>query len=316
MNKLHVEDITSDDVTHNKYDLGIFSLGYEARCIEVPSKLLGDNVSNSIIIGFDEHHEDATRQSCESFYRKNWESSEILNISKDEVKLIITSICNFFKASEKYNLSIIIDYTSMSRVWYAAILNYLIRFSDKKITVDLTYASGLYENTNLNVELGSLKVIPGCEGVTLTKNKSAAIFMLGFDTNGPLRLYDLLNPNKCFGIMASPAASEDYVDMCKEKNDILISHHLDNGRNLIELPLNSLSVCYEHMSQILAPLTKNYNVTIIPFGPKPHILASILCGQNFNNISCMYSEYIRKNTTKVTASGDYVLSRLFVNNGN
>jgi hypothetical protein len=314
MNKLHVEDITCDDVKHSEYDLGIFSMGYEDRCIEIPSNLLGSNVSYSIILGFDEHHEDPARNLCKIFFKENWPKSVLLNINKDEIKSIITTIGNFFKTTDKEHISILIDYTSMSRVWYAAILNYLIRFSEKKITVDLTYASGLYENTNLNVELGSLKVIPGCEGVTLTKNKSAAIFMLGFDTNGPLRLYDLLNPNKCFGIMASPASSEAYVAKCKEKNEILISHHLDNGKNLIELPLNSLSVCYEHMSQILAPLTKNYNVTIIPFGPKPHILASILCGLNFKNISCMYSEYIRRTTTKVTASGDYVLSRLFVNN--
>ncbi|EKF9234803.1 hypothetical protein O1B32_003690, partial [Vibrio cholerae] len=180
-----------------------------------------------------------------------------------------------------------------SRVWYSSILNYLINFYDGEVVIDLTYTTAIYHELDLNVELGETKVIPGCEGISLTKKQNAAIFMLGFDEYGPQRLFNILNPNKIFGIMASPAASYEYEEECIQRNKNFIMHNLGGEENLIKLPINSLSSCYEHMTQILSPLCRDYNVSFIPFGPKPHILTSILCSFNFPNVTCMYSEYIR-----------------------
>ncbi|WP_114967539.1 hypothetical protein, partial [Vibrio cholerae] len=210
------------------------------------------------------------------------------------------------------DIKILIDYTSMSRAWYAAILNYLVNFCELKVTIDLTYATAVYKNLDLNVELGELRIIPGCEGISLTKRHNAAIFMLGFDRYGPQRLYNLLNPNKCFGIMAAPAATYDYENTCLEKNKDFISHYLGGEDKLIKLPINSIATCYDNMSQMLSPLRSEYNVSIIPFGPKPHILTAILCSFNYPNVTCLYSEYIRKETTKVQSSGDFVISRLYI----
>ncbi|HDZ9260172.1 TPA: hypothetical protein RUZ22_003637, partial [Vibrio cholerae] len=164
------------------------------------------------------------------------------------------------------------------------------------VVIDLTYTTAIYHELDLNVELGETKVIPGCEGISLTKKQNAAIFMLGFDEYGPQRLFNILNPNKIFGIMASPAASYEYEEECIQRNKNFIMHNLGGEENLIKLPINSLSSCYEHMTQILSPLCRDYNVSFIPFGPKPHILTSILCSFNFPNVTCMYSEYIRNKT--------------------
>ncbi|HGL6002774.1 TPA: hypothetical protein ACKFJH_005797, partial [Klebsiella oxytoca] len=226
-----------------------------------------------------------------------------------EIQKVLSEIIKKINVTE---LKILIDYTSMSRAWYAAILNYLVNFCELRVTVDLTYATAVYRNLDLNVELGELRIIPGCEGISLTKRHNAAIFMLGFDRYGPQRLYNLLNPNKCFGIMAAPAATYDYENTCLEKNKDFISHYLGGEDKLIKLPINSIATCYDNMSQMLSPLRSDYNVSIIPFGPKPHILAAILCSFNYPNVTCLYSEYIRNETTKVESSGDFVISRLHI----
>jgi len=311
VNKLHVDDLSIGELTNEKYDLAIFSCGYEERCIEVPSKIKNDKISRVLIISFDQHLSDEIRQSNSDFYGSEWPNSDFLNITQCDVSSVYSTMRTIVEDIEKETIKVLIDYTSMSRSWYAAILNYLIRFSEKEIIIDLTYANGIYQDENLNVELGELKVIPGCEGISLTKKQNAAIFTLGFDRYGPLRLYDILNPNRCYGIMASPAASYQYEDLCLEKNKDFILHHLDGKNNLVKLPINSISLCYEHMSQMIIPLQNDFNVSIIPFGPKPHILASILCSFNFPNVTCMYSEYIRKKTTKVQASGEIVISRIY-----
>lgn len=311
MNNLHVQDIPVRELIDSKYDIAIFSCGYEERCVEVPSKINPLNIYNSILISFDQHHEDEVRVNSYEFFRKVWPNIQNIETSQSNIKNIISRLSEVVAELDKPKLKLLIDYTAMSRVWYSAILNYFINFSGKEVIIDLTYANGVYHDVNLNVELGDIKVIPGCEGVSLTKKNNAAIFMLGFDHYGPLRLYNILNPNKCFGVIASPASSYKYENVCITKNGDFIKYHLGGEKNLLRLPINSISSCYEHMNQVLSPLEKDYNVSIIPFGPKPHILTAVLCSFNFPNVTCMYSEYIRKNTTRVQATGDIVISRVF-----
>ncbi|OXX36483.1 hypothetical protein B9J90_08050 [Vibrio sp. V09_P4A23P171] len=312
MNNLHVDDLSIGELSQSKYDIALFSCGYEERCIDVATRLNNDNIENVIVLAFDQHKEDSVRVDSLNYFAENWSNFQLLEISQREISSIQKKLSEIIGSLHRKEIKILIDYTSMSRAWYAAVLNYLVNFCEVKVTVDLTYATAVYKNLDLNVELGELRVIPGCEGISLTKRHNAAIFMLGFDRYGPQRLYNLLNPNKCFGIMAAPAASYDYENTCLEKNKDFISHYLGGEDKLIKLPINSIATCYDNMSQMLSPLRSEYNVSIIPFGPKPHILTAILCSFNYPNVTCLYSEYIRKETTKVQSSGDFVISRLYI----
>ncbi|QLK63189.1 hypothetical protein GE278_04460 [Enterobacteriaceae bacterium Kacie_13] len=312
MNKLHVDDLSIGELRQSKYDIALFSCGYEERCIDVATRLHKDKIDNVIVLAFDQHKEDPVRIDSLNYFSENWTGLKLLEISQREISEIQKALSEIISKANIPELKILIDYTSMSRAWYAAILNYLVNFCELRVTVDLIYATAVYKNLDLNVELGELRIIPGCEGISLTKRHNAAIFMLGFDRYGPQRLYNLLNPNKCFGIMAAPAATYDYENTCLEKNKDFISHYLGGEDKLIKLPINSIATCYDNMSQMLSPLRAEYNVSIIPFGPKPHILAAILCSFNYPNVTCLYSEYIRNETTKVESSGDFVISRLHV----
>lgn len=312
MNKLHVDDLSIGELSQSNYDIALFSCGYEERCIDVATRLNKENIDNVIVLAFDQHKEDPVRIDSLNYFSESWRGFKLLEISQREISEIQKVLSDTINKVNRKEIKILIDYTSMSRAWYAAILNYLVNFCELRVTVDLTYATAVYKDLDLNVELGELRIIPGCEGISLTKRHNAAIFMLGFDRYGPQRLYNLLNPNKCFGIMAAPAATYDYEYTCLEKNKDFISHYLGGEDKLIKLPINSIATCYDNMSQMLSPLRSEYNVSIIPFGPKPHILAAILCSFNYPNVTCLYSEYIRNETTKVESSGDFVISRLYI----
>ena len=207
MNKLHVDDLSIGELSQSKYDIALFSCGYEERCIDVATRLHKNNINNVIVLAFDQHKEDPVRIDSLNYFSESWTGFKLLEISQREIAEIQKVLSEIIEKINVEELKVLIDYTSMSRAWYAAILNYLVNFCELRVTVDLTYATAVYRNLDLNVELGELRIIPGCEGISLTKRHNAAIFMLGFDRYGPQRLYNLLNPNKCFGIMAAPAAT-------------------------------------------------------------------------------------------------------------
>lgn len=311
MNNLYVEDISNGELASTVYDIVFFSSGYEERCLEVPSMISNQQSKHTVILEYNEHKEDDTRKDVDAFYRQYWPGARRVEKSHSDASEIYNEIVMALeKKTSDVNFKVLVDYTSMSRVWYSSIINILLNHIEQKVCVDFTYTNGYYQDVNLNVELGSLKVIPGCEGSALTKKNTAAIFMLGFDKNGPHRLFNTINPNKSYGIIASPAASNEYVGRCLEENRLFIEHHLGGEKNVLRLPINSLSICYEQLLQVIYPLLEDYNVTIVPFGPKPHILASILCGTTNKNVTCMYSEYIRRNTSRVESRGEITISRV------
>ncbi|MCC4797592.1 hypothetical protein BCT30_05505 [Enterovibrio norvegicus] len=311
MNNLYVEDISNGELASSKYDIVFFSSGYEERCLEVPSIIHNQQARHVVILEYNEHKNDDTRKDVDLFYQTYWKEAHRVEKSHSDASEIYQEILHAIENKAKGEvLRVLVDYTSMSRVWYSSIINILLHHIEQPVCIDFTYTNGYYQDVNLNVELGSLKVIPGCEGSALTKKNTAAIFMLGFDRNGPHRLYNIINPSKSYGILASPAASHEYVGKCIDENRLFIEHQLGGEKNILNLPINSLSICYEQLLQVINPLLSDYNVTIVPFGPKPHILASVLCGMTNKSVTCMYSEYIRNSTSRVESRGEVTISRV------
>ena len=50
MNKLHVDDLSIGELSQSKYDIALFSCGYEERCIDVATRLNKDNIDNVIVL--------------------------------------------------------------------------------------------------------------------------------------------------------------------------------------------------------------------------------------------------------------------------
>ncbi|UMM06087.1 hypothetical protein MKR81_18835 [Vibrio campbellii] len=184
MNNLHVDDLSIGELIHSKYDIALFSCGYEERCIDVATRLHKDNIDSVIVLAFDQHKEDSVRIDSLNYFSENWNDFQLLEISQREIAKIQRKLSDTINKIGRREIKILIDYTSMSRAWYAAILNYLVNFCEVRVTIDLTYATAVYKNLDLNVELGELRIILYCEGISLTKRHNAAIFMLGFDRYG------------------------------------------------------------------------------------------------------------------------------------
>lgn len=315
--KIKVEDISKTELLGSEYDLAFFSLGYEPRCTYVPNIIDNKNISKCIIFTYSENQDSDNRKEALIFFKKKWKDSEMLELSHSNVANVYETLSNNLNSINKNDISILVDYSSMSRNWYAAILNYLTQQKDKNILLTLVYSKAKYPLKSsgfYNFELGDIKILPGCEGQSMTKKRKASIFMLGFDEVGPHSFYNLLEPDICFGVIASPGVEPNYEHIALDKNKNFIEHHLNNGQNLLKLPMSSLDITFEYLCQIVKPLNKEYNISIIQFGPKPHIIASILIGLLFKNVSCIYSEYFRSKPFDVVSNGEIIVSNVLIRN--
>jgi hypothetical protein len=313
MNNLRIKDLSRSEVMLENFDLGIFSNGYEPRCTHLTGLLNSNNVNESLVISYEESALNTVHKANESVFKAKG-FKNFVTLKHCETKKVYSSLINLMGdlVSQTGIYKILIDYSSMSRNWYAAILNYFLNHFDKPIEITMVYSCAEYPLNNgfLDFELGKVKVLPGCQGSSITKTKKAGIFMLGFDRIGPLSFYNLLEPDIAFGMISSPGSLPDYEETARSINAQFIQHQLNNGENLIGSPIFSVAQTFENLCQIIRPVVDRYNISIIQFGPKPHLLASIIAGLSFKEVSCVYSEYKRSKPHNVVASGELVITTI------
>ncbi len=304
-----VNDLKFEEICKGHYHYGIFASGFERRCTYVAKNLKKEKINVTIIFGFKELAENEDRKRNDDYYKNNW-TDNIIPLSSNDYKEIYNVLKENIKEQDD-TIRIIVDYSSMSRIWYAAILNWL-KFAKPSTTViiDFVYSVGIYKETNLSFVIEDMLCIPGFDGIPIPLNRSIAIFGLGFDRFGPLCVLDHLEPDEIFTYLASPAATSDYQRISEENNKELIE---ESKRAPLKLPLKSVERTFSILSEVVNPYLNKADITLIPMGPKPHILAAILLSMRFDRfISCMRVSHILKEPQDIDTTGDLVATRVIL----
>jgi hypothetical protein len=302
MKLYRLSDQNWDGILKSNYDLVFFSSGYEKRCTYFPSKINKDKINGLFVLGFEELHMDKQRIDNDEYYWKDWKKKPLIMSSDNEEP--IYDIFRELNMQDKQSVRILVDYSSMSRLWYAGIINWARYSKSKNISIDFAYSVGDHQEQKNQMVINDILAIPGCEGQSIPSLKSVAIFGLGFDGLATLCVLDKIEPDISYAFLASPAAFPDYPKKAKEYNNELIRHTVKT----LELPLFSVERTFSYLSELVSSYIPNSDITIIPMGPKPHVLASILLAVRFHQISCLRVSGKRDKTEKVGTTGDVVFT--------
>ena len=221
MNDIRIKDLSRVELMQEEFDLAIFSVGYEPRCTNLISLLDEQKINNSFVLSYEESKsEDVHAESLNMF--SNYGLTDFVYLNHSDIKEVYSKLIDKITSLSKGKrlINVLIDYSSMSRNWYAAILNYLLNYFEEPLKITMVYSCAEYPLNSdfLDFELGDVKVLPGCQGSSITKRKTAGIFMLGFDRIGPLSFYNLLEPDLAYGIISSPGSLPDYEQQAKDLN--------------------------------------------------------------------------------------------------
>ncbi|TRZ90091.1 MAG: hypothetical protein D4R88_04240 [Methanosarcinales archaeon] len=285
MRTIQVLDIDFDSVREERYDISLFASGYESRCIHIPGKITPSMVTTPLVFGFIEEPHSGKRPENDKFYWELW-GLEPIPLSVDGDKPIYEKLHKYTKLLDR-PIHILLDYSSMSRHWYATVLNWA-RFaaSGKDVIIDFVYAMGKYDEGKKPMVIRSMSSIQGCEGRAYRLRQSIAVFGLGFHGLATLAVLDQLEADTVYAFLAAPGSTEEYVAKAREINKDLINDHRTK-KPVLELPLTSVEKCYRHLAETIAPHRPDGEITLVPMGPKPHVLASILVAMRFQEVACL-----------------------------
>lgn len=303
-----ISDITFDEVAEAQYDLAIFGCGYEERSIYFPGLLNPATFKKSIALGFASSVSDDAYKLNQGFYQSklkitpvpvdHYDLGKIFSMLYDEFK-------NISPGNTKYRL--LVDYSSMPRLWYSEILNFIKTYElDIPVFIDFAYSVGEHSASRYEKQLSEPVVLPGCEAISAYNRETIGIFSLGFSGGGPICLHRKIEPDRSFSLVARPGALEDYTEKALNINKFFLENI---SQGTVFSPLNSVRQCYETIREIFYPFRESAITVIVPFGPKPHALASIIASMNFPEVTCLYSS-LGSTGSQVKPTTELVLSRV------
>lgn len=307
MNRLlQVTDIGFDTVAGERYEAAFFATGYESRCISLSQRLGTSRIRSATAWGFEREALPALRKAHDLHFRQKWGVSPNI-LPHTDFSHAWGSVHHVWKGirQRKGPTRILVDYSSMSRIWYAALINYFRLTSiEEEVIIDFSYTPGAYSSSYPNELQASvvteIVAIPGLEGLSGTRESSIAVLGLGFTPAAALGVLERLQPQLIFGFYADPAARKEYTDICMASNQRLI--HL--SKFLLPLPLQSVSASYRRLCEAIIPFLSTQQITFIPMGPKPHVLASMLVGCKFRQVACMYAQLARRDVSDIEEGGE------------
>lgn len=308
MKPLRVLDTDIETVQGQSYDFALFASGYESRCVYVQSLLDPKSVSHPLVCGFVQEANHERRKRHDEILEERWKCRPTLVDSNDE-KPIYTHLSKY-ACNLQRSIRILVDYSSMSRLWYTAVLNWA-RFASagKEVVIDFVYAIGQYAEAEQDMVIREMVSLPGCEGRAYRLRESVAVFGLGFQGLATLCVLDQLEADTVYAFLASPGVSDDYVLRAKQVNGQLISNR--KMRAVVDFPLGSVESSYRGLAEIIAPHRTDGEITLVPMGPKPHVLASVLVAMRFPEVACLRVSGA-PDPRDVQVTGDVVATRVVI----
>jgi hypothetical protein len=315
MNQFKIEDISRKTLFNTQYDLGLFVCGYEPRCTFLSELLGSKNFGKAIVFSYSDNEKTNVLDGIRNHFFQSWKKNgDIIDVLSYDQKSVFLALLNWWNnLVDKSKIKILVDYSSFTKVSLSTIIFFFFRHiqqsTNVELEIDFSYSVGEYPDFKENKLFSYPKVLPGCEGTPLTHNKKSAIYLLGFDSIGPKVVANILNPSKSYGVYAKPSSKDEYIDTVLTNNKEFIQSTLTQS-HLLPLPLSSVHTAFDYLAQIAIPLQDTSNVSIVQFGPKPHVLASILLASQFPNVTCIYSKTKDSDKKMVQCVGELVLTRV------
>lgn len=255
------------------FDLAIFACGYEIRS----SYLFQQNIKSkeSVFLKFVKHQNELS-------FKRNVEifgSTVCIEQKHDQNEELISYLNEYLNKNKKKNLKILVDYSSMSRLWYSAILFYFKYLRTSAIVT-------LYFNYTIPKKPKSIGEYKGIyfspieyfSRISIPEKPTALLVCLGDNSFQSIGLQNFFDAEKVVLFYAESKYQEVILDLNKE---ILDKTH---NKNVYGFPLRDTLYTKFVLEKICKEILVDYRIVIAPCGPKTFTLASFLVAMSIEEI--------------------------------
>lgn len=277
----HIEPQNLSDLEAHAF---ITTLGFESRCTVIARKL-EDNTFRKIALARTDHPKEFSFQENREYYQQH--GYEII-----PVETALPDLGVILRGMEKDKIRLIIDFTSMSQRWYYEVFRW---FNDnpegfEQAHLRFAYTMARYEELDQARKIRRIKpFLNSVPGSNNHKKKKALILGLGHEEHISNAIYRMVKPDLLYLMYADPPVDKKFVEKLFISNHALINS--TSIRNLIAYPIRNGQSIYKSLTEIILPLRNDYNILMIPHGPKIFSIAAMLLQLAYPDIQISYPEF-------------------------
>ncbi len=255
-----IHHIEPSNLTDFEADVFIGTLGYESRCTSIP-RLFEKESCRKIALSRSDHIKEFSFNENRTYYLE--QGYEIISV---ETK--VPEIGEILKNFSRESINIVFDCTSMSQRWYFEFFKWFSENQDEYTTAKLrfVYTMSRYEDPDPSRKVKRIKDFIKTEIKSKQKKKQALILGLGHEENICENIYKMVNPDLLYLYYADPPVNKQFVEKVFVNNHALINE--TPIRNLIAYPVRNGHSIYQSLVDTILPLRTDYDITLIPQGPK------------------------------------------------
>lgn len=263
------KQITADELVDKNISLFLFAGNHEKRVFNAYEKLNSQNqINKTLVLCYDDSFSSEGHGHIEC---------QVIKFHQ-EISAILDS--KLQDSQENDEITIVIDYSCMTKSWYYTIILYLKKkqLDFQKVTVYFVYTPSKYSDPLTPKPNTEIAPLPG-KYVVPTDKPKALIVCLGYEQNKAEGIIEHLDPKECYLMYSKPALDADFVDKIESNNSEVLKN-----RPTITFPLDDLLTLERELTSLYYLLKDQYSVIIAPLGPKPFTFISMLMSIKYPDI--------------------------------
>jgi hypothetical protein len=280
MDLLNSKQVSFDQVYSSDIDLVIGVSGYEKRSPYLMERIkLGSETK--LVLAFEERMKELNRPENDRIFRKLGFRTITAsgNCALDVGKLIAC-----IPEINKKVLRILVDYSCMTKPWYASFIEYF-SFNSlpfQKVHILFSYTQSAYVEPRKPKPLRVAEPMGyGSHGIMA--GKSIALVMgLGYEKDRAEFLRRAVNPEETYCFYADPSTDSRFVEKVYINNFKLIDSL--HKSHVFPYPMEDMKKTDRILTDLCLDLRLKYRIILAPLGPKPFALLSMLIGVRYPDV--------------------------------
>ncbi len=268
------------EMVNVRADIFLAASGYEARAIYALGHIRPELIPAKVAFGFTDRITPERQDNDRAFDRAGVLVVATSGDSGDTVLEVVQDLLGKCQGDE---IQMLIDYSSMTRTWYAAIIKAILSVEDKKrIASYFIYTPAQFGEPQEIAPNASVGPIPGFCGLDIPDLPSALVIGLGYEKERALALVEYVDPAVCFAFYTDPALDQRYRDVVLRNNADLLSA-LPKDR-ICSHPLADMQWTGNLLLSLYSALRDDYRVILAPLGVKPFSLLCLLLTARYGDV--------------------------------
>jgi len=276
-----IEQLEFQTISKEVMDLLIVVSGYENRCTFLAHHLPIDPL-NKVVFAFKEKQTEGFRPFNDQYFSTH--HFDFHDATGGHGAEVVEKLESLLENARKDHLKILVDYSCMTKEWYAAIINYFVNFDldAKEIELYFAYTPSTYEKPRRKRFFKKFARTLVTEPIESTGKPVSLVLGLGYDPVQAQELINRIRPAQTFAFYSDPSIDDRFVKEVEKVNKFLLKD-LESD-HVIKYPLNDMRAINLSLKQLCMDLRLQSQVILAPLGPKPFALACMLLSARYPDI--------------------------------